>query len=110
MIGGYAIKIPVLVYGWKNFLHGLIANYNEIQLSKWAVKSGNNEFCPVKWYIPGGWIVVMPRVKVMTDEEFKSFDYHGFVYQKDYVVPCENKSDSFGWLPNGKIVVIDYGN
>ena len=100
----YAFKIPV-PYDYRRCLQGLLSNMQEVRFSKakWP------ELCPVLFHLPLGLLVVMPRVRVMTEEEFDKFDFAGFVHQYDYYVPSESKPDSFGWL-DGKIVTIDYGN
>lgn len=105
LVGRWAVKLPKLTYGWKMFLCGLLANMQErsFAATKWP------QLCPVSFSLPGGWLVVMHRARVMTEEEFSSFDAKAFCDQPDYIVPCEFKSDSFGWL-DGRIVVIDYGN
>jgi hypothetical protein len=127
LIGRYAIKIPKLVYGWKMFLNGLLANMQEREFAA----EGWPELCPIVFSLPGGWLVVMRRARVMTDEEFAAFDFRAFVTRDDdyaaynldawggnarnggepeaLVVPVEAKADSFGWL-DGRVVAIDYGN
>ena len=72
-------------------------------------KTGWPEFCPVLFHLLFGILVIMPRVRVMTDDEFDCFNYPEFIHQNDYYVPVEAKADSFGWL-DGKVVAIDYGN
>ena len=57
----------------------------------------------------GGFMVVMPRVQVLTDKEFDCLNIDEFINKAEYRVPEEMKSDSFGWL-DGKLVTIDYGN
>ena len=101
----YAIKIPRFTDGWKIFLTGLLANMQEIVFSKakWP------ELCPVLFYISGGWLLVMPRVVEMTNNEFIEFNVDNFINTKDYVIPAEKKSDSFGYY-RGHVVVIDYGS
>ncbi len=107
LVGHYAIKVPRMNYGWRMFLNGLLANMQECAFSaaKWS------ELCPVLWAAPGGWMVVMPRVRVMTDAEFEVFDREAFIRRPndDGIVPAEAKSDSFGWM-NGRVVAIDYGS
>jgi hypothetical protein len=51
----------------------------------------------------------MPYACPLTDSEWASFDYDTFVNQEDYLVPAENKRDSFGIL-YGKVVAVDYGS
>lgn len=101
----WAIKMPNFTDGWRLFLTGLLANMQERVFSKaqWP------ELCPVIFSIPGGWLNIMPRVREMTDKEFRIFDVKDFLEKSDYVVPAEAKSNSFGWL-NGHVVAIDYGS
>lgn len=100
----WAFKVPNFINGWRLFLQGLLANMQEREFSRAYFE----KLCPVVWSIPGGWLVVMPRCRVMTDAEFQAFDAKSFVDGPDYVVPAEAKSDSFGYL-DGRIVAIDYG-
>ena len=101
----YAIKIPKLIYGWHKFLHGLLANMQERAFAK----AGWPELCPVVFSIPGGWLLVMRRADPLTDDEWSAFDPKAFCDQEDYIIPAENKRDSFGKI-NGQIVAIDYGS
>jgi hypothetical protein len=90
---------------WRLFLCGLLANLQE----RTFAQAGWPELCPIKFSLPLGFLIVMPRVKVLTEKEFETFDYERFVNHKDYHVPVEAKRDSFGWL-DGKIVAVDYGS
>jgi hypothetical protein len=103
-IGGYAIKLPCLRYGWRIFLCGLLANMQEVEWSrtKWP------ELCPVLWSLPYGLLLVMPKVRVMTGAEFHGFNSRAWAARPGYKVPVEHKADSFGYL-SGKIVALDYG-
>lgn len=94
----YAFKIPSMVYGWRLFVTGLLAN---IQEKQW---SGRKGLCPVIWSLPGGFLNVMPRCEWLTDGEYckevpEKWGRH---------LPVEHKTCSFGRL-NGKIVAVDYG-
>lgn len=102
---GYAIKIPNVADGLRLYLKGRLANMQEVAFSK----AGWPELCPVLFSLPGGYLLVMPRVRLMSDEEFMHFDAESWVEREDYRVPVERKSNSFGWL-NGRLVAIDYGN
>jgi len=104
LIGNYAIKVPS-IRSWKGFLWGLLANMQERVW--WSDK--DKRLCPVLFSLPGGFLLIMPKVRVMTDKEFADFDYQAFINQPPYNIPVESKSDSFGWL-NGEIVAIDYGS
>jgi len=104
LIGPYAFKFPAGAE-WRLFLLGLLANMQERLFSR----TGWPELCPVIWSIPGGWLVVMKRVRVLTEDEFANLDLEKWVERGDYTVPAEIKHDSFGWL-DGKLVAIDYGN
>jgi len=68
------------------------------------------ELCPVIFRLPLGLLIVMPRAEVLTELEFDMWDVDNFIHNEDYVVPCEKKANSFGRLPDGRIVCIDYGN
>jgi len=114
LIGKYAIKFPSL-YSWRLFLRGLLGNDQEVQWGRsfqWTKK-----LCPIFWTCFGRFIVIMPRVKVMTPKEFselkESIAYYAWLdgVEEDKMppMPCELKADSFGWL-NGRLVIIDYGS
>jgi len=104
LMGELAIKIPSFVE-WRLFLLGLLANLQEVKFSKtkWP------ELCPVIWSLPLGFLIIMRRARIMTDEEFLELDLERWIENDDYIVPTELKSDSFGYL-DGNIVVVDYGN
>lgn len=104
LVGRWALKFPSMCE-WRLFLLGLLANMQEARFSRAELP----ELCPVLWSIPGGWLIVMPRVREMTSDEFESFDVGAFINKETYVVPVERKPDSFGWL-DGRVVAIDYGN
>ena len=104
LAGKYAIKIPSC-REYRMFLHGLLANMQEVVFSK----TGWPELCPICFYLPLGLMVIMPRCEPMLDKDFQNFDYEKFTVHDDYTLTyIENKPDSFGIL-NGKVVAIDYG-
>lgn len=104
LVGKYAIKMPSFVE-YRLFLHGLLANMQEVSFSK----TGWPELCPVYFYIPFGIMTVMPKCEPLTKEQFDNFDYDKFTIHDDYVLTyIEHKIDSFGIL-NNKIVAVDYG-
>ena len=100
----YAIKVPRLVE-WKLFLHGLLANMQEARF--WRFRH-SPKLCPVLFSLPGGWCLVMPRARPLSRQDRAVFDYAAFVDAGEWVVPVEDKQDSFGWY-RGSIVAIDYG-
>ncbi len=99
----YAIKLPRPT-SWRLFLHGLLANMQERQFSR----TGWPELCPVTLSIPGGWLIVMPRCEPY-ERRMADAEYVLFTEKADYVVPVENKPDSFGLL-HGRLVAVDYGS
>jgi hypothetical protein len=103
LLGTWAVKVPAL-WSWRLFLCGLLANMQERSFSA----CGWPELCPVVWSAPGGWLLVMRRVRVMTDDEFEQFDAKTFCENETRIIPAEHKSNSFGWL-DGRVVAIDYG-
>ena len=104
LVGRYAVKTPCARYGWSKFLHGMLANLQERAFGRGRVEG----FCPVLFADPLGLVVVMPRVRVLT-EPLSEEGFHAFVNRAEYINPAENKPDSFGYL-NGALVAIDYGN
>jgi hypothetical protein len=102
----WAFKFPSIVE-WRLFLHGLLANMQEAQFSK----CGWSELCPVTFAIPGGFLTVMRRARILTREEWLALtdqQKQDLIEHPNYVIPAELKADSFGWL-DGRIVAVDYG-
>lgn len=106
----WALKIPAFIdssnrWSWRTFCEGMLANMQEVAFSRaeWP------ELCPVRFHLPLGILSVMPKVRLLTDEEFCAMDFKAFTEKENYYVPVEKKANSFGWL-NEKVVVIDYGN
>lgn len=104
LIGRWAIKIPRLC-SWRNFLQGLLANQQEAVFGR----LGWDGICPVLLYLPGGFLVVMPRAEPVPDDFFLHFQFDDFVNREDYTIPVEYKLSSFGFIGE-KIVAVDYGN
>lgn len=105
-IGAFAFKIPSL-YSWKNFLWGLLANMQEREFSK--IHDMSEKLCPVKFSLPLGLLVVMPRVRVLNEGELSREALEKFCTANDnYTIPAELKHNSFGYF-KGKLVAIDYG-
>ena len=102
----YAFKIPSL-YSWKNFLLGILANLQEIKFSK--CKDYKDKLCPIYFYIVGGLLIVMPKVRTLSENEIDSEILSNFIDDGIIHLPVENKDSSFGYL-NGKLVAIDYGS
>jgi hypothetical protein len=107
LVGRWAVKVPKLTRGWRQFLRGLLANMEERELSanQWP------ELCPVVFSVPCGWLIVMRRAAPLTDEFLKTFDMVEFVLPEDgrTFPEIEMKGSSFGML-DGRIVVVDYGS
>lgn len=102
----YALKVPCCRYGWSKFLLGLLANMQE---RTWG-RCGLDGICPVLWADPLGFLVIMPRCEPLSaEQEMSASEYRTFVERDGYIIPAENKPDSFG-IYRGEIVAIDYGN
>jgi hypothetical protein len=97
----YAFKFPTC-RSWRDFLFGLLNNQTEARVGR----SGREGVCPVLFAIPGGFLVVMPRVATLTRGEFVTFDFQAFIERHKLCV--EAKPDSFG-VHEDKIVAVDYG-
>jgi hypothetical protein len=93
LMRNYAIKIPSF-RSWSLFLSGLLANMQEATWSGY-----DSRLCPVLRYIPGGFVVVMPRCDAVADVNYADFDG----------LPCDFKDENFG-IYNGRTVLIDYGS
>jgi len=105
LVGKLAFKFPY-TYSWKTFLNGLLANMQEVEFSQ--IKDWEEKLCPIKWYIPLGFLVIMPRVKVLEPHEMTREQLEDFCQIGDFKIPAEIKESSFGWL-EGRLVAIDYG-
>lgn len=105
LVGRWALKFPRVNCGWRIFLQGLLANMAE---AVWGTTELEG-FCPVVLAVPGGFLTVQRRARVLTVEEYAAFDVRAFIDREHYTVPAEEKRDSFGWL-DGQIVAIDYGS
>lgn len=101
----YAIKLPRTA-SWRSFLWGLLSNLQEADLGR----RGWPELCPVLFAAPGGILVVMPRAEICTDVTAPSEDdYRRMTTHPERCVPAEWKADSWGRLPDGRLVAVDYG-
>ncbi len=100
----YAFKFPNPTE-WRLFLHGLLANMQETTFSR--MKS--DLLMPVKFSIPGGWLVIMPRGRPLTEEDHEQYPHLPQWDDKlQFKLPVENKRDSYAWY-QGRIVAVDYG-
>ena len=105
LIGKLAFKIPSL-HSWKNFLFGLLANMQEVEFNK--CKEMKHKLCPIKFYLPLGILVVMPRVRILKKDELPKKALKKFCFDDNFKIPSELKHDSFGYF-KGKLVAVDYG-
>ncbi len=100
------VKVPNFRDGWKLFLTGLLSNMQERQFGA----LGWPELCPIVWSLPGGWVVVMKKARMMTRAEFDKFDANDFIEDGLFcTLPVEPKMNSFGYY-KGRIVAVDYGS
>jgi len=96
-----AFKVPNMM-SWKSFLLGLVSNIKEKEFSGYS-----HRLCPIKFSIPSGFLVVMPRCLPLNQEEWEIyFDFDEFC--REAGVWVEPKIDSFGRY-QGRIVAVDYG-
>ena len=105
LIGGFAFKIPSL-YSWKNFLWGLLANMQEVEFNRCVEMK--DKLCPIRFFLPLGLLVVMPKVRILTKDELPKEALEKFCVEDDFKIPAELKHDSFGYF-KGKLVAVDYG-
>lgn len=107
LVGKYAFKIPSL-HSWKCFLWGLLANMKEKEFSGIKDEEFKNKLCPIVFHIPLGFLVVMPKVRVLKNKELSIEKLNKFCNSTFATIPAELKYDSFGYYKN-KLVAIDYG-
>lgn len=106
----WAVKIPRLTH-WRLFLEGLLANMQERMF--WR-QLRDRRLCPVRWSLPGGWLVVMHRADEMSEEAYATFDPVAFCAPDPqcefaFEVPAETKRENYG-IYRGRIVAVDYGS
>lgn len=114
----YAFKIPNFLDGYKLFLTGLLANLQEKQFAILKYK----KLCPILFTLPLGFLIVMPRVDMLSEQEFLNINFEDFdmykseifpykldIIENGYFISVENKANSFGWYKND-LVCVDYGN
>ena len=108
---GLAVKVPQ-TYSWRNFLTGLLTNMSERRIWRTWPAEMRKRLCPILFSDPLGFIVVMPRLRLLSSEELghafptrKAFNKA--VSSRECTIPVERKADSWGWL-NGAVVAIDY--
>lgn len=107
LIGRFAIKWCIHCGGQKGWLEklfiGCLSNLQENKFFKVQL-DGDIQFCPVKFCCPGGFFLIMPRCNPISEWKWAEIKKLKFL---DLV---EMKIDSFGELPDGKIVIVDYGS
>lgn len=104
LIGNYAFKFPSFLYLWKHFLNGLLHNMQEVTFSNMQLPY----LCPVLFYLPGGFLNVMPRCRELTESEYLKLGIQSH-FNRISIITIENKSSSYGWY-KGKVVAFDYGD
>lgn len=104
LLGGVAIKFPTTT-SWRLFLQGLLANMTEARFGRMDDARFREALCPVRFAVPGGWLIVMSRATPLTASEYDE----RLVELADWPVPIEPKVDSVGLL-DGRVVAVDYGN
>lgn len=96
----WAFKFPR--FGpYRNFLQGLLGNMQECDFATMR----DPRFCPVLFGLPGGWLVVMPSLSPISDEQWQSI-LQATEWKWTEAVEC--KRSSFG-VYKGAIVALDYG-
>lgn len=106
----YAFKLPLLRFTghhrYRNFLIGMLANMREVEFGT----NGFDELCPVTFSFPLGILTVMLRAESLNENEFAAIKNNtDNMFKTVSADLVEMKIDSFGILPNGRIVAIDYG-
>lgn len=110
LIGNWAIKWPRFL-SWSHFLRGLLGNMQEASVNGYGSQFSmvQEGIARIRFRIPGGFLIVMERARLMTDDEWEKFNYAQMVDRGEYVLSAENKRDSWGMIEN-RVVAIDYGD
>ena len=95
----WALKFPMFG-SWSLFLQGLLGNCHEYHWWKWT--NHDVRLCPVKFYVPTGVLLVMPRAKMITTSQMPDLEELSGL-------PTDYKTENFGLLA-GRVVMIDYGS
>jgi hypothetical protein len=106
LVGRTAYKIP-RIDRWRRMLTGLLANLDEVSLSK----QGFPRLCPIRWALPGGFLVAMVRATPLSTDDAErarlEFDNDECFEALSRSIP-ESKLDAFMEL-DGDWVIVDYG-
>lgn len=96
-VGPWAVKIPRI----RRPRIGLECNREEIRVSRETALG----ICPVLWSGLWGAVVVMPRCRILTHEEWQS---EGLDSEAAEMFYDDSKPDNFGYY-RGAVVLVDYG-
>jgi hypothetical protein len=106
LVKRWAIKFP-RANSWQRFQEGLLANRQERKLAR----NGWPELCPVMLADPLGLILVMPKARPLTNEEWANLGPFGPIElftRPTEIIPGEAKRSSVGILDDGRTVIINY--
>ena len=103
LLGPLAVKVPRLS-PWPSFLEGLSKNLREVAFRDDPDCPCRSSLCPVVFSAPLGLAVVMARVRPLTDGEWRAARAPTFLR-----IMTGGRRDSFGRLPDGRTVAVDYG-
>ena len=106
LIKRWAIKFP-RTNSWPRFQEGLLANRQERKLAR----NGWPELCPVVFSDPFGLILVMPKARPLTNQEWANLGPFGPIElftRPTEIIPGEAKRSSVGVLADGRTVIINY--
>jgi hypothetical protein len=119
LVGHYAIKVPRCSNQRsypndasdptfrKRITQG--RNCNRAERAAWRERLYPN-LCPIIFADPFGWIVVMQRASPITQAEFDEWsDGDDWPYVYGTQKPYEDDVGDAGRLPDGRLVMVDYG-
>lgn len=108
LVGDYAIKVPY-VKCWMGFLWGCISNITEWDEHERASQRQKKFLCPLLWTSPWHIVNVFRRCSPLPPKAQERFRRRWWLKKKCLDYPCEGKVDCFGISPEGRLVVVDYG-
>lgn len=76
-----------------HLLPGLLSNMQKTRFAaeRWP------ELCPVRFSVAGGFLVVMPRARPLTDSEWQILNYRAFVTRGEWYVEENFDALASGW-------------
>lgn len=106
----YVIKFPILRYGWKYFIQGILANINEGECyynnrPEYTDTNVQSYLCDIIWYSKSGLVLIMKKASVLSESKYIEFEK--VIDEIESHFPGDRKAENYGIIEN-RIVKLDY--